>query len=404
MATKETKKEKKEVLTDKDNPSLCEISGQIRLRVFEDFSVEKELPKWVRFKAEWEKLVKDIGIRDSTTEYELENKVKLLTNKTDEEKAALLKHAKILVAMNKAVRDDRYDIRGKHEREVDAAILKQAKFVRSLRFWDRVKGKIPFVKKPVPVTVAMDELIGHIELTSTDELAARLAKILEIEANMRKAGQYKKADAVKAYRTIIAEEAVVVAAGFTSYITESNMIDFIRKSERGTMVDFLRYYEDELPQEVIDKKLAADKLMVFDNYVVAYYSDLIHRAVATQQKVSAKEEQKVRERRRDPILFGVIKNSRKLYYICDWTTDTDDLTLEKLEKELGITRSSLVDGASTRGDSAGGISMDSDPVANNSIAREVRREINQAMQDAIYFGSRMRGSDSWGFVDEPLSR
>lgn len=397
MATKETKKEK-EVLTDKDNPSLCEISGQIRLRVFEDFSIEKELPKWVRFKAEWEKLVKDIGVHDSTTESELENKVKLLTNKTEEEKAALLKHAKILVAMNKAVRDDRYDIRGKHEREVDAAILKQAKFVRSLRFWDRVKGKIPFLKKPVPVTVAMDELIGHIELTSTDELAARLAKILEIEANMRKAGQYKKADAVKAYRTIIAEEAVVVAAGFTSYITEANLIDFIRKSERGTMVDFLRYYEDEMPQEVIDKKLAADQLMVFDNYVVAYYSDLIHRAVATQQKVSAKEEQKVRERRRDPILFGVIKNSRKLYYICDWTTDTDDLTLEKLEKELGITRSSLVAGASTQGGAAGG-TIGVDPVEDNRIMREVRHEINEAMRDAFYFGSRMRGSESWSFSD-----
>ena len=42
MATNETKNGKKEVLTDKDNPSLCEIGGQIRLRVFEDFSVEKE--------------------------------------------------------------------------------------------------------------------------------------------------------------------------------------------------------------------------------------------------------------------------------------------------------------------------------------------------------------------------
>ena len=397
MATNATKKGKREVLTDKDNPSLCEIGGQIRLRVFEDFSVEKELPKWVRFKEEWDKLVRDIGVYDSTTESELENKVKNLKNKTKEEKDALLKHAKALVAMNRAVRDDRYDIRGKHEREVDAAILKQARFVRGLRFWDRVKCKIPFVKKPVPVTVAMDELIGHIELTSTDELASRMAKIIAIEDNMRKAGQYKKADAVKAYRTIIAEESVVVAAGFTSYITEANMIDFIRKSERGTMVDFLRYYEDELPQEVIDKKLAADRLMVFDNYVVAYYSDLIHRAVATQQKVSAREEQKVRERRRDPILFGVIKNSRKLYYICDWTTDTDDLTLEKLEKELGVTRSSLVAGAMTQSGSRG------EDVTNGAyddrrIMDLIRREVGREMTETVYRrdGSLLSGG-SWSF-------
>lgn len=397
MAVNKTKKEKKEVLTDKDNPSLCEIGGQIRLRVFEDFSVEKELPKWVRFKEEWDKLVKDIGVYDSTTESELENKVKNLKNKTKEEKDALLKHAKALVAMNRAVRDDRYDIRGKHEREVDEAILKQARFVRSLRFWDRVKSKIPFVKKPVPVTVAMDELIGHIELTSTDELAARMAKIIAIEENMRKAGQYKKADAVKAYRTILAEESVVVAAGFTSYITEANMIDFIRKSERGTMVDFLRYYEDELPQEVIDKKLAADKLMVFDNYVVAYYSDLIHRAVATQQKVSAREEQKVRERRRDPILFGVIKNSRKLYYICDWTTDTDDLTLEKLEKELGVTRSSLVAGAMTQNGSRGE-EVTTGTYDDRRVTDIVRRAIDRDRTETVYRrdGSLISGG-SWTF-------
>ena len=400
MATNVTKKEKREVLTDKDNPSLCEISGQIRLRVLEDFSVETELPKWIRFKAEWEKLVKDIGVYDSTTESELENKVKILKGKTDEEKAALLKHAKALAAMNKAVRDDRYDIRGRHEREVDAAVLKQARFVRGMGLWDRIKGRLPFAKKPVPVTVAMDELIGHIEMTSTDELAARMARILAIEENMRKAGQYKKADAVKAYRTIIAEESVVVAAGFTSYITEDTMIDFVRKSERGTMVDFLRYYEDEIPQDVIDKKIAADRLMVFDNYVVAYYSDLIHKAASTQKNVSPTEEQPMRERRRDPILFGVIKNSRKLYYICDWTTDTDDLTLEKLEKERGVTRSSLVSGAATNGDlrpegdPSVGITLD-----DSRVIRMVRNEIGQALAGDDYYSYNAQSGSRWSFIN-----
>lgn len=227
-----------------------------------------------------------------------------------------------------------------------------------------------------------------------------MARIIAIEENMRKAGQYKKADAVKAYRTIIAEESVVVAAGFTSYITEANMIDFVRKSERGTMVDFLRYYEDEIPQEVVDKKLAADRLMVFDNYVVAYYSDLIHKAASTQKKVSAAEEQKVRARRRDPILFGVIKNSRKLYYICDWTTDTDDLTLEKLEKELGVTRGSLVSGAATNGDlraeanSSAGITLD-----DSRVIRMVRNEIGHALAGDDYYSYNAQSGYRWSFVN-----
>ena len=177
-------------------------------------------------------------------------------------------------------------------------------------------------------------------------------------------------------------------------------IDFVRKSERGTMVDFLRYYEDEIPQDVIDKKIAADRLMVFDNYVVAYYSDLIHKAASTQKKVSTTEEQKVRERRRDPILFGVIKNSRKLYYICDWTTDTDDLTLEKLEKELGITRGSLVSGAATNGDlgdeenSSVGRTLDDD-----RIVRLVRNEIGQTLTGDDYYSYNAPSGYRWSFIN-----
>ena len=137
--------------------------------------------------------------------------------------------------------------------------------------------------------------------------------------------------------------------------------------------------------------------MVFDNYVVAYYSDLIHRAVATQQKVSAKEEQKVRERRRDPILFGVIKNSRKLYYICDWTTDTDDLTLEKLEKELGVTRSSLVAGAMTQNGSRGE-EVTTGTYDDRRIMDIIRREIDRERTETVYrIGGNPLSGGSWSF-------
>lgn len=349
---KAAKKDKpgKVVVQDKDHPSLIEVGGKIRLRVLEDFYVERETPKWVRFRAEWDKFKKVIGFSfsDFTDVRELESRVKALKDKSEEEKAVLLKQGTNLLAMDKAMQDDRWHIREKHEREVDEAILKQAKFVRQLTVWDKAKNALkPRSRRAIPVEVAMVDLLDHIELTSTPELSARMEKLKELEDGMRKAGQYKKADIVKQLRTIVAEESVVIAAGFTNYVSEDTMIEFLRKSERGTMVDFLRYYDDEIPAEVIEKKVAADKLMVFDNYVVAHYSDLIHKAATVAEKVSAKEEKKQREKRRDPILFGLIKNSRKLYYICDWKTETDDLTLEKIEKELGVTRGSLVKGAET---------------------------------------------------------
>ena len=367
----ENKKATKVVVEDRDHPSLIEVGGKIRLRVLEDFYVEAETPKWKRFREEWDKFKKAVGYTFSSSPdlSELEQRIERL-DRTDEEKEVLRKQAKNLLAMDKAVQDDRWHIREKHEREVDTAILKQAKFVSQLTVWDRVRNAFGLRnRKIVPVEIAMVDLLDHIELTSTPELAARLEKLNEIEAGMRTAGQYKKAEVVKQLRTIVAEESVVVAAGFTAYVSEDTMIEFLRKSERGTMVDFLRYYDDEIPPEAIEKKVAADRLMVFDNYVVAHYSDLIQKAAKVEKKVSDKEEKRQREKRRDPILFGLIKNSRKLYFICDWKTDTDDLTLEKLEKELGVTRGSLVKGAETSAQI--GQTLPADPAVDSS--REARR-------------------------------
>lgn len=359
MAKKATVKKTKATLADKDHPSLVEVNGKLRLRVLEDFNVEQELPKWKRFHEEWDRVRRELGIMRGITDSELENKVSLIPGKTDAEKVDILARTKALIAMDKAVQDDRWDIRGRHERETAESVLKQARYVRGLTWWDRLKNRLHIGPRVIPVDVAMADLLEHLELTSTPELQVNMLKLDQIEANMRAAGQYKRADSVRGLRTIVAEEAVVVAAGFTSYVPEDVMVEFLRKSERGTAVDFLRYYEDEIPPEVVARKVEVDNLMVFDNYVVVHYSDLIRKAAAVEDETSEAEEKKAREKRRDPILFGLIKNSRKLYYICDWKTDVDDLTLEKLEKELGVTRSSLVDGSATQ--------VDADPVTSNTV-------------------------------------
>jgi hypothetical protein len=60
------------------------------------------------------------------------------------------------------------------------------------------------------------------------------------------------------------------------------------------------------------------------------------------------EKQKVEEeKKKDPILFGVIQNSRKLYFIGDWTDEFCDLTLDKMmeiisDKGLDINNKSVI--------------------------------------------------------------
>ena len=53
------------------------------------------------------------------------------------------------------------------------------------------------------------------------------------------------------------------------------------------------------------------------------------------QKVKDLVRQKKKLKRREvPILFGVIKNSNKLYYLSDWKDEYCDLTLEEMFKVL----------------------------------------------------------------------
>jgi hypothetical protein len=128
---------------------------------------------------------------------------------------------------------------------------------------------------------------------------------------------------------VVAGELVLMQNGYGKYITQQEVIDFFLKSERGVRIDFLRYYPEVLPIEVAKKKQEADKLNIFDNYAVMYYSDKVSKFVKEEQK-------KIEDRkRRDPILFGMIEGSNRLYYITDWVLKDDDLTLDKLEHVLG---------------------------------------------------------------------
>lgn len=51
-------------------------------------------------------------------------------------------------------------------------------------------------------------------------------------------------------------------------------------------------------------------------------------------KETVEERTKKTEQKRDPILFGVIRGSDKLYFIADWIDEYCDLTFEKITSQL----------------------------------------------------------------------
>ena len=179
----------------------------------------------------------------------------------------------------------------------------------------------------------------------------------------------------------LAHELAIAKMGYTKYVTEKQMIDFVKKSERGVMVNFLRYYEGTIPEEVVARKAETDEKMVFDNYVIAYYCDLKKKAETTEKKQKEQKREKATATRRDPILFGIVKQTRKLYYICDWITPEDDLTLYKLEEVLGDNAKVLFSEDSNSRDPVVGIEED-------RRSSWVFRDVSTTLSSGAPMGSR----------------
>jgi hypothetical protein len=77
----------------------------------------------------------------------------------------------------------------------------------------------------------------------------------------------------------------------------------------------------------LDTKARLDELKIFDNYVIMHYDpDGVNSSMTDEE---------VEEAKKDPILFGVIAGSRKLYYIGDWVDEYCDLTLDAFIDEFG---------------------------------------------------------------------
>lgn len=179
--------------------------------------------------------------------------------------------------------------------------------IDALEFFDKVKEAFEILEAPESVTKELMEYVENLKrLKKSDRIITRaITKILSsISENKLSNHQYR-------------------------YISESQAVEFIRNSKRGLAFTYLSDYDKPIPEEVTKKFEEAEKLYAFDNYVILHYVG--SKEDRNKVKKNAEEEER---RRKDPILFGLITGSRKLYYITDWITEDDDLTLEKLLGEI----------------------------------------------------------------------
>jgi len=193
-----------------------------------------------------------------------------------------------------------------------------------------------FSKSKLSADKAFIKIKNEMRIPKTEDMIKSLDVVHDMYIMLEKSGQYEKAKEIQTYARILTFEITLVKNGIVKYLLEKDVIDFLLKSEQGIGITFLRYYNNILPLDIVKKKIDIDNLLIFDNYVVLYYDP--------EQSIFRSHTEKEDERiARDPILFGMIEGSNKLYYICDWIYKDDDITMEKVETILGREANKITD-------------------------------------------------------------
>lgn len=121
-------------------------------------------------------------------------------------------------------------------------------------------------------------------------------------------------------------EAIMFSIDLTTYLTEEQVVEFVKKTEKGLRMDWIKNFTRHIPDDVLETKKKADEHHIFDNYCVLHYEP---------EGKGAELIKKEKERRKDPILFGLLKGSDKLYFVGDWIDEYCDLTLDKIVETIG---------------------------------------------------------------------
>lgn len=165
---------------------------------------------------------------------------------------------------------------------------------------------------------------NKLELQHTNDIVERYEFVL---TEAKKNGQQSLVEKLLNMKDVISSEARLIDNGIVKFVEEEQVVKLFKQTnkDKSLKMTYMDNYIRVIPTDVIKLKEIADKLKVFDNYVILHYDPL---GIATEMTHKEKEKAK------DPILFGIIQGSRKLYFIGDWVDDYCDLTLEKMMKTI----------------------------------------------------------------------
>jgi len=127
---------------------------------------------------------------------------------------------------------------------------------------------------------------------------------------------------------IAGRESQMVAKGLKYFVERSDVTKYKYKIKGGHISDTqLKDYTRVIPENV-QKKLNKVRDL-FDGFVVFHYWNEMKEE---DKKVMSDDE---KQKMRDPILFGIIKENDRLYFIADWEDEYCDFTFDEIIDVLG---------------------------------------------------------------------
>ena len=135
-----------------------------------------------------------------------------------------------------------------------------------------------------------------------------------------KLGQTALVERLKDDIEVVKAEALAVVCGIKEYLTQAQVDKLLKKSTKNIEITPIKNFVRPIPNRLVAIKEKLDKEKVFTEYVIMHYDP---------KKENTELTKKEKERKKDPILFGIIKNSRNFYFIGDWIDEYCDLTLKE---------------------------------------------------------------------------
>ena len=178
-------------------------------------------------------------------------------------------------------------------------------------------------EKVISPSQYFEYLKGAKNIITTDALKGSYDVFLKLAEKYNKLGQVESMKKLCFLADTLIKEEKLIEMGINTYIYKDSIEDYIENvADKTVKIVELSRYMREVPDELVE---TIEKVKdIFDEFYVVFTD------------YTGKEERKVEKERRDkdPILFGVFKNSTnvsdRFYFLGDWVDEYCDLTLDKM--------------------------------------------------------------------------